>query len=67
LESNPTALSTKRAQVVTRPDVEKALVLWVGHIEQKCETVTSPILEAKCVKFEDAMNMPEDKRLQSGG
>jgi len=31
-QSNPTALSSKRARIVTRPDVERALVLWVYHM-----------------------------------
>jgi hypothetical protein len=35
LASNPTALSGKRPRVVTRPDVEMALVLWVKHMEEK--------------------------------
>lgn len=52
---------------MTRPDVEKALVLWVAHMEQKHETVTGSMLVAKRVKFEDALNVPEDERLQSGG
>jgi Tc5 transposase DNA-binding domain len=67
LSSNPTALSGKRARIVTRPDVEKALVLWVGHMEQKRETVTGPMLMAKRAKFEEAMDIPEDERLKSGG
>ncbi|KIK90001.1 hypothetical protein PAXRUDRAFT_152047 [Paxillus rubicundulus Ve08.2h10] len=32
-DDNPTALSLKRPQVVTRPDVEHALVLWVWDME----------------------------------
>jgi hypothetical protein len=50
--STPVALSTKRARIVTRPDVEKALVLWVKHMEEKGETVSGPMLVAKREKYE---------------
>lgn len=45
--SNPMALSSKHPRVVTRPDVERALILWVRSMEEKGETVTGPML---CVK-----------------
>ncbi|KAJ8580270.1 hypothetical protein M405DRAFT_753463 [Rhizopogon salebrosus TDB-379] len=67
LVSNPTALSGKKARIVTRPDVEKALVLWVGHMEQKRETVTGPMLVEKRARFEEAMDIPENERLNSSG
>ena len=38
LESFPTALSSKRIQVVVHPDVKKCLVLWVKHMEERKET-----------------------------
>src|SRR6267154_3338267 len=44
INDNPDALSAKRPRVVTRPDVERALVLWVQHMEHKGETVTSHML-----------------------
>ena len=44
LLSTPSALSGKRTQVVTQSDVEKALVLWVKHMEEKLEHVTSATL-----------------------
>jgi len=47
LASTPTALSSKRIWVVTRPDVEDALVLWVKHMEEKNEHVTGPMLVVK--------------------
>jgi hypothetical protein len=47
LLSTPSALSGKRTWVVTQPDVEKALVLWVKHMEEKLEHVTSAMLVAK--------------------
>ncbi|KAF8172165.1 hypothetical protein K438DRAFT_1772800 [Mycena galopus ATCC 62051] len=34
-KKNPSALSSKRDRVVTRPDVERGLVLWVAQIEGK--------------------------------
>ena len=67
LQANPTALSAKRVQVVTRPDVEKALFLWVKHMEEKGEHVTGPMLVAKHTRFEELMNVPEDERLKSNG
>ena len=67
LASTPLALSSKRARIVTRLDVEEALQLWVQHMEQKRETVTGPILVEKCAQFEDALKVPECKRLQSDG
>lgn len=64
--SNPNALSMKRVRVVTRPDVEKALFLWVKHMEEKGEHVTGPMLAVKRAKFEDRMDVPEAERLKSG-
>jgi hypothetical protein len=43
--SHPNALSLKCPCVVTRPDVERALILWVRHMEE--ETVNGPMLKAK--------------------
>jgi len=42
-KSHPNALSGKRARVVTSPEVEKALVLWVRSMEGKGETVNGPM------------------------
>src|SRR5882762_4516162 len=67
LNSNPTALSQKRVRVVTRPDVEEALVLWVKHMEEKGKHVSGPMLLAKQKKFEDALQVPLDERLDSDG
>jgi len=52
---------------VTRPDVEEALVLWVKHMEGKDEHVTGPMLVAKRKKFEEALDVPLDERLESDG
>ncbi|KAF8223097.1 hypothetical protein L208DRAFT_1085398, partial [Tricholoma matsutake] len=39
--------SSKHPHVVTRPDVERALILWVKHVEEKGETVNGPMLKVK--------------------
>src|SRR5260370_25150963 len=52
LAATPTALSSKRAHIVTRPHVQKALRLEVEHMEQKCETVTGAMLVKKQPRFE---------------
>ncbi|KAG2355869.1 hypothetical protein BDR07DRAFT_1244590, partial [Suillus spraguei] len=44
INSNPHALSSKRPRVVTRPDVEWALLTWVKHMEIKGDTVNGPML-----------------------
>jgi Tc5 transposase DNA-binding domain len=67
LDSNPTALSAKRTRVVTRPDVEMALVKWVRHMEERGEHVSGPMLIAKCKKFEGALDVPVEERLTSTG
>ncbi|KAI0070204.1 hypothetical protein K474DRAFT_1684004 [Panus rudis PR-1116 ss-1] len=64
-EANPSALSAKRVRVVTRPDVEKSLYLWVKHMEEKGEHVTGHMLVEKRRRFEEMMNVPENERLQS--
>ena len=63
LASTPTSLSSKRIHVVTRPDVEQALRLWVEHMESKRETVSQPMLIEKRARFEDMLNVPEPQRL----
>ena len=47
--------------------MEEALKLWVGHIEQRHETVTGPMLVEKRAQFEDKLNVPVNERLRSGG
>jgi hypothetical protein len=46
-QSYPNALSTKRARIVTRPNVERALVLWFQPMAAKRETVSGPMLKEK--------------------
>ena len=45
--SFPNAVSTKRERIVTHPDVDRALYLWVKCMETKGEVVTGNML---CVK-----------------
>jgi len=66
-QSTPGALSSKRARIVTRPDVERALVLWIRHMEEKGETVTGPMLKEKRRKFEEQLDVPEQEQLQGDG
>ena len=60
---NPQSLSSKRPRVVTRPDVERALVLWVRDMEQRGETVSGPMLREKRKRFENKFQVPETERL----
>jgi len=47
VHSHPNALSGKRPRAVTSPEVERALVLWVWHMEEKGESVSGPMLHKK--------------------
>ena len=67
MQSHPNALSSKRPRVVTRPDVDRALWLWVQHMEKKGEAVNSKMLMAKQEAFEKALEVPEDERLPGPG
>ncbi|KAJ3745123.1 hypothetical protein DFH05DRAFT_1397812, partial [Lentinula detonsa] len=68
VESNPTALSAKKARIVTRPDVERALYLWFKHFnEEKGEVATGAMLEAKRLEFEKLLDVPEEERLTGRG
>lgn len=67
VHSNPNALSSRRPRVVTRPDVEKALVLWFQGMEKKGETITGPMLQTKCQMFEEMLRVPMEERLSGEG
>ncbi|KAJ8094181.1 hypothetical protein PM082_023390 [Marasmius tenuissimus] len=45
--SDPTALSSKRARIVTRPDVEEVLIIWQSSMEKRLMSVTSLMLIEK--------------------
>ncbi|KIJ52173.1 hypothetical protein M422DRAFT_243772 [Sphaerobolus stellatus SS14] len=66
-DETPNALSSKRRCIVTRPDVKKALYLWVKQMEVKGETVSGPMLLTKCGRFENAFDVPEEERLTGDG
>ena len=65
--SNPTALSSKRPQVVTRPDMEEALILWIQSMELKGKMVNGPMLHEKCQQLEEQMDVPEAEQLKGDG
>ncbi|KIJ40018.1 hypothetical protein M422DRAFT_257083 [Sphaerobolus stellatus SS14] len=67
IDDNPNALSSKRARIVTRPDVDRSLYLWLKHMEEKGEIVNGPMLVAKCARFEAALDVPEAERLTGDG
>jgi Tc5 transposase DNA-binding domain len=66
-QSNPSALSAKRPRVVTQPNVERALVLWINHMMEKGETVSGPMLCEKRKRFEELFKVPDDQRLRGDG
>src|SRR5882762_2773810 len=63
VQSHPNALSYKHARIVTQPDVEKALVLWVHYMEEKGEIIDGPMLQEKRARYEEEFNVPEDECL----
>ena len=67
VHSIPNALSSKRPRVVTRPDVDEALWLWVQEMEKKGEIVNGRMLMAKREAFEERMDVPGDERLPGTG
>jgi hypothetical protein len=64
VNSNPSALSSKRPRIVTRPDVERALVIWLRSMEEKRETVNGKMLVEKRKLFEKRFDVPEIERLE---
>ena len=67
VHSNPNALSCKRPRVVTRPDVDHALWLWVQEMGKKGEVINRSMLMAKRESYEEALKVPEDERLPGEG
>jgi hypothetical protein len=67
VHSNPTALSSKRPCIVTHPDVERALVLWVRSMEEKQEMVNGSMLVEKRKCFEERFNVPKEECLLGEG
>jgi hypothetical protein len=52
---------------VTQPDIERALILWIAHMQENKETVTGPMLREKCNCFEELLNVPENEQLPGEG
>jgi hypothetical protein len=67
IAANPAALSSKRARIVTRPDVDKALWMWVQDRMSKSRTVSGPELSEKRKIFEEKFGVPETERLSGTG
>ena len=67
VHSIPNALSSKQPQVITRPDVDEALWLWVQEMEKKGKIVNGRMLMAKWEVFEEHMDVPGDERLSRTG
>ena len=67
VDSNANASSSKQPYIVTNPDVERALQVWVQQMEWKGELVNSGMLIVKRKYFEDEMGVPEDERLHGNG
>jgi len=57
--ANPAALSSKHACIVTRPDVDQALWMWVQDCMSKSRTVSGPELSEKRKIFEVKFKVPE--------
>ncbi|EGO30839.1 hypothetical protein SERLADRAFT_432479 [Serpula lacrymans var. lacrymans S7.9] len=67
INDNPSALSAKHPRIVTRPDVEKALVLWIQSMEARGEHFIGPMLKEKQKHFEDNCQVPIEERLIGDG
>jgi hypothetical protein len=66
-EENSVNLSRSRARVVVCPEVDRALVLWTKHMEEKGELVTQAMLGIKRKWFENEMKISEERRLGANG
>ena len=62
--STPTALKSKRKRIVTRPDVERALVKRFQHMKKRGETISGPMLMEKRRRFEERFEVPDSERLK---
>jgi len=57
---NPSALSSKCPCIVTQPDVEKAVYLWVKQMEAKGEVVNGPMLVAFLIFTSIVLSIDKD-------
>jgi hypothetical protein len=67
INDNPNALSSKQPHIVTRPDVDRALFLWVRGMEEKGEHVNGPMMKEKRRRFEELFEVPEEEWLSGEG
>ena len=67
VNAHPNALSTKWPCIVTHPDVEKALVMWVQEMEVHGESINGNMLQVKLTKFEEEFDVPERECLPGKG
>lgn len=65
--ANAQGAQSKRPRVVTRPDVEQALMLWQRSMEQKKYSVTGQMLITKRQRIEKRLDVPENERLTGRG
>ena len=47
--------------------LQRALYLWVQHMENKEEALTGPMLQEKRARFEEEFKVPEEERLKGEG
>lgn len=66
-KKNPNALSAKRARVVTRPDVERALWIWQQGMESQNQPVTGHMLVEMRRRVEDKLGVPLEERMNGNG
>ena len=65
--SFPNAVSTRHECIVTHPDVDRALYLWVKSMKAKSEVVTDSMLCTKWRFFEQELRVSEEVWLQEAG
>ena len=65
--SFPNAVLTRHEHIVTHPDVDWALYLWVKSMEAKSKVVTGSMLCTKSRFFEQELRVPEEVWLQGAG
>ena len=67
-KATPSGLDMKKPHQVVSPEVERALYLWVQHLnDKKGEVASGPMLYEKKAEFEKALNIPEEECLTGKG
>lgn len=67
VKAYPGALSSRRLRVVTAPQVEQALALWVQQMLSRKATVSVTMLIAKREWFEAKLDVNEEDKLKGNG